>query len=43
MTVKDKFHNIVKTALIKDNGNITRDLLILKCGKDDHFMSKYDY
>lgn len=38
MVAKDKFHDIVKRALIKDSWNITHDPLILKFGKYDQIQ-----
>ncbi|AFZ48740.1 XisH protein [Cyanobacterium stanieri PCC 7202] len=35
MAAKDKFHDIVKIALIKDNWKITHDPLLLKFGQYD--------
>jgi len=35
---KDKFHDIVKRALIKDSWNITHDPLIFKFGKYDQIQ-----
>jgi hypothetical protein len=35
---KDLFHNVVKTALIKDGWNITNDPLFLKVGDVDFFI-----
>lgn len=35
MAAKDKFHNIVKIALMKDHWKITHDPLILKFGQYD--------
>lgn len=38
MPAKDKFHNLVKQALIEDGWHITHDPLYLKFGRADHFQ-----
>lgn len=38
MAAKDKFHDIVKIALIKDNWRITHDPLLLKFGQYDQIQ-----
>lgn len=38
MPAKDKFHNLVKQALIKENWEITHDPLYLKFGKKDQLQ-----
>ena len=38
MSAKDKFHNIVKKALIKDGWQITDDPLFLRVGGIDFFI-----
>jgi hypothetical protein len=38
MPAKDKFHHIVKTALIKESWKITHDPLILKFGQYDQIQ-----
>ena len=38
MPAKDKFHNLVKQALVKDNWKITHDPLYLKFGEKDQLQ-----
>lgn len=38
MPAKDKFHNLVKQALVKDHWKITHDPLYLKFGKKDQLQ-----
>jgi hypothetical protein len=38
MSAKDKFHDVVKTALIRDGWEITNDPLFLKVGGIDFFI-----